>query len=87
MALSTAAIHSWTVVTDRRAASAQHGGTVQPKKSCSTHLRQKRAVKRAAERVAWRDTRGAEQEPYDSRRERRAPEGFSTRGCNQKGFH
>jgi hypothetical protein len=32
--------------------------------------------KRAATRVAWRDTRGAEREPYDSRREHRAPEAF-----------
>jgi hypothetical protein len=32
--------------------------------------------KRAAARAAWRDTRGVEREPYDSRRERRAPEAF-----------
>jgi hypothetical protein len=41
--------------------------------------------KRAAARAAWRDTRIAGRAQHASGRERRAPEGFSTRG-KQKGF-
>jgi hypothetical protein len=42
--------------------------------------------KRAAARAAWRDTRGVEREPYDSRRERRAPEAFQHGAASRKAF-
>jgi hypothetical protein len=60
--------------------------SVAPKKAAALACVKSVPWKRAAARAAWRGTRGAEREPYDSRREHRAPEGFSTRGCNQKCF-
>ena len=42
--------------------------------------------KRAAARAAWRDIREAEREPYDSRREHRAPEAFQHGAATRKAF-
>jgi hypothetical protein len=56
--------------------------SVAPKKAAALACVRSVPWKRAAARAAWRGTRGAERKPYDSRREHRAPEGFSTRGCH-----
>jgi hypothetical protein len=42
--------------------------------------------KRAAARATWRDTRGADRKPYDSRREHRAPEAFQHGAATRKAF-